>query len=239
MSVPIDESAIHAGLRQYELAMVRRLPLLQGIGSRDLARLLELATVREFERNHMLFYQGDKAGRFYVVLRGWVRIYRSIEDGSEVTINLFTDGEGFAEAALLAGGNYPVNGVTADRSRLLIIPAKGFLNYLNDNPSLCFNMMASMARKLQGFVRQVEQISHRTTTQRLAAFLATLTRGASGPCRLRLPLDKHLIAARLGMQPETFSRALAKLRKHGVHVDGEVVTIDDCNRLRALIGKDD
>ena len=46
-----------------------------------------------------------------------------------------------------------------------------------------------------------------------------------GPCRIELPLDKNLIAARLGMQPETLSRGLTKLRTAGVEGDGAVLRV--------------
>jgi CRP/FNR family transcriptional regulator, dissimilatory nitrate respiration regulator len=46
---------------------------------------------------------------------------------------------------------------------------------------------------------------------------------------IELPLDKSLIAARLGMQPETFSRSVARLRGDG----GGRVVVGDVRRLRA------
>ena len=68
--------------------------------------------------------------------------------------------------------------------------------------------MAAMARQLQTLVFQLENVSSRSTVQRLALFLLRLCDGHTGDCRIQLPLDKNLIAARLGMQPETLSRAL-------------------------------
>jgi CRP-like cAMP-binding protein len=59
---------------------------------------------------------------------------------------------------------------------------------------------------------------------------------AEGPVELHLPIDKALIAARLGMQPETFSRALARLRSEGVESVGDRVRVGDIARLRELAG---
>ncbi|HEY9163336.1 MAG TPA: helix-turn-helix domain-containing protein, partial [Magnetovibrio sp.] len=50
-----------------------------------------------------------------------------------------------------------------------------------------------------------------------------------------LPMDKSLIAARLGMQPETFSRALAKLKSAGVENSGSDIVIQDVDQLRDII----
>jgi len=51
---------------------------------------------------------------------------------------------------------------------------------------------------------------------------------------VRLPLDKALIAGRLGMQPETLSRSLAKLRRLGIESKGAEVSIPDVLALKRL-----
>jgi hypothetical protein len=52
---------------------------------------------------------------------------------------------------------------------------------------------------------------------------------------VHLPVEKALIAARLGMQPETLSRGLARLRRVGVVVHAREVEIPDVAALRALV----
>ena len=231
------DAAAHLGLGERDLVMIRSVQMLQAVSDADLVRLLEVASVRSYARNQTIFTQGDLADRFFIVLDGWARVYRSLPDGSEVTINLFTDGESFAEAAVFDEGRYPASAVSADDSRFLVVRGTGFRRCLGESPSLAFAMMASMARKLHFLVRQVEQLSHRTTMQRVAAFLLTLAERSQGPATIHLPIDKHLIAARLGMQPETFSRALAKLRSHGVVCSGDEITIESCHILAAICGR--
>ena len=49
---------------------------------------------------------------------------------------------------------------------------------------------------------------------------------------VKLPYDKTLVASKLGMQPETFSRALSKLKKNtGIEVQGSIITIPDFKML--------
>ena len=56
----------------------------------------------------------------------------------------------------------------------------------------------------------------------------------SGPAAIALPYEKALIANRLGMQPESFSRALARLRDLGVTVERDNVHIKDLAKLIAF-----
>jgi CRP/FNR family transcriptional regulator, dissimilatory nitrate respiration regulator len=61
----------------------------------------------------------------------------------------------------------------------------------------------------------------------------------SGNASFMLPVEKSLVARRLGIQPETFSRALAKLKPVGVEVQGAVVSIADIDALREYCQEDD
>jgi CRP-like cAMP-binding protein len=128
-----------------------------------------------------------------------------------------------------------MTGQTAEASRLLAVPAASFLRQLYEHVGLCRNMMLLMAHRLSAVQQQLEQVSSRSTVQRVALFLLRLCRCEQGACLVELPLDKTFIAARLGMQPETLSRAFAKLRQHGVEVNGDRVRIEEVARLHLLV----
>jgi len=235
MRDPVTIAALGIGLGESELAVVRDLTLFRTVSDSEMIELIKTMHVRDYGRDQLLFTQGDPADRIFVVLDGWVRLFRSTEDGGEVTINLFSSGEILAEAAPFLGNAYPVSGITAQDTRLLVVSATKLLSYLERNPKVCFGMMASMAMKLQGFLRQVEQLSSRSATERLASFILSLAGGTQGSCTVRLPVEKRLIASRLGMQPESFSRALSRLKREGVIASGNTLQIDDCKRLQALV----
>ncbi|MFO0349804.1 MAG: helix-turn-helix domain-containing protein, partial [Alphaproteobacteria bacterium] len=55
------------------------------------------------------------------------------------------------------------------------------------------------------------------------------------PASLTLPGMKKQVATRLGIQPETFSRTLRKLRAFGVEANGDLIRIRSVERLAALV----
>ena len=69
--------------------------------------------------------------------------------------------------------------------------------------------------------------------QRVAEFLLDLAAG-DGACTVALPYNKTLIAGRLGMKPESLSRAFAKLRELGVRVNQSSAAISSVSRLHDL-----
>ena len=234
-SAETDETFVRrTGITLQDMLMLCRLPIFSGLENCVIAGLLSHAWVQSYPRNAVLFLQEEPAERFYVVFDGWVKLYRTSRQGEESVIGVFTCGESFAEAAIFDKAVYPVTASTVEDSRLLVIPAKHFLQHLTEHGEYALKMMASMSRHMRRMVQQVEQLTLKSSTQRVAGFLLRLCPQDRGPAVIQLPLDKALIAGRLGMQPETLSRCLAKLRQVGVVSKGARVSIADVDALRAL-----
>ena len=124
------------------------------------------------------------------------------------------------------------------KKRLLRISCATLLQNVRDNPQFAFSMLASTSRHLQGLVRQIEQLKTYTGAQRVARFLATLCPVEEGSCTIGLPYDKALIAGRLGMKPESLSRAFARLRNVGVRVEQSAAAITSVELLRDYANED-
>lgn len=226
------------GLEAPDWQLIRRLPLFEGLEASMLERLLEPGRVVCPARGEQLFARGDRAACFYIILVGWVKVFRTTPDGRESVVHVFTRGESFAEAAIFAGGDYPVSASAATPSRLLAVPAEPFLAMLEQEPRVARNMLAAMSRHLRELVTALEQLQAHSASQRLANFLLGLVPAEGAEADLHLPIDKGLIAARLGMKPETLSRALAALREEGLEVSGERVRVPDVQHLRRLASSD-
>jgi CRP-like cAMP-binding protein len=96
-------------------------------------------------------------------------------------------------------------------------------------------MLASASYQLKFLIEQIEQFKVRSAPQRIADFIVQLAQTKEGPAVVELPFEKSLLANRLGMKPESFSRALGKLRSHGVTVEREVITVADVGHLLSFI----
>ena len=221
-----------AGISASDEALLAALPLFSGMAPETLRALLADAAVHRRPRHAMLFAQGDPAAHFFVVLSGWVKLFRVAPDGRETVIAVFARGESFAEAASFAEGRFPVNAQVVDDARVLAVPAASFAARVRRQPDLAFDMLASMSRHLRVLVREVEQRTVKSAPQRVGAFLAKLCPADSDAAEVDLPTEKALVASRLGMRAETLSRAMAALRAVGVRSRDRRVTIADVGALR-------
>lgn len=215
-----------------DYALVKRTALFSALPENVLESLLSETSCRIASSGEVLFLQGEPAKACYIVLDGWVKIYRLTPGGEEAVVAVFARSQSFAEAAVFTNGEYPVNAEAVTTARLLRIPCDALLQRIHENPQIALSMLASTSRHLQQLVRQIEQLKTYSSAQRVARFLTSLCPADEGECKIGLPYDKALIAGRLGMKPESLSRAFARLRSVGVKVERDAAAIRDVARLK-------
>lgn len=200
--------------------------------------LLERATTNAYDRGANIFLQGDPASSVHIVLEGWVKLFRISPNGSEAVVGIFTKGRSFGEAAAFRSDVYPVSAEAVTDCRLLQVRAALVLETMKSRPELCTAILASTFRHLHSLVSQIEQLKAQTGAQRVAEFLLELCPVKEGACTVTLPYDKVLIAGRLGMKPESLSRAFARLRGLGVMVKQNHAALADVEKLRDYVEED-
>lgn len=222
-----------------DIDVIKMQPLFSNLSDSIFNRVVENAQARSYPKGRMIFQRGDRADYFYVVLEGWVKVFRQTPDGDEALLNIFSRGDMMAEAAAFMGAGYPASAEVVDDCRLVALESKRVISMVKEDPDVALSMLASMSRHLHHLVHEVECLKTRTASQRLIEFLLRRCPKESGPCVFELPYDKNLIATRLGIQPQSLSRLLSRLREFGVTTEQNAVHIQDITRLREFVPEEE
>ncbi|MCV2873475.1 Crp/Fnr family transcriptional regulator [Defluviimonas sp. WL0050] len=218
--------------------IARRSILLAAVPPDICNHLLTNAHIRSFDRGGTIFLQGERAAAIYIVADGWVKLYRIAPNGAEAIVGTFTNGASFGEAVAFRHDSYPVSAEAVTDCTLIRIEADVFLRVIRESPEIAISILSATFAHLHSLVAQIEQLKAQTGAQRVAEFLLELSNCTSGRCEVTLPYDKVLIAGRLGMKPESLSRAFARLKGYGVSIRQNVALIDDVAALRDYIEED-
>jgi CRP-like cAMP-binding protein len=200
--------------------------------------ILQRSLTKTYKRGETIFCQGDEARNIFVVLDGWVKLFRITPTGAEAVVGIFTKGRSFGEAVAFENASYPVTAEAVTDSRLLLVRTSLLTSMMRDKPEIAIAILSSTFRHLHSLVAQVEQLKAHTGAQRVAEFLLELCDVDSGSCTITLPYDKTLIAGRLGMQPQSLSRAFSRLETQGVKITHNQATIADIAQLRDYMLED-
>lgn len=215
--------------------IIRKTSLFQNIDMDILEQLISQGHQKTYAKGRDLFVMGDQADAFFIILEGWVKLYRSTREGEEMIIHVFGPGEEFAEAAIFNDSRiYPANAQAIENVTVLEIPRSFFIQQIEEDSRFALRMLGAIAMRQHYLVQQLEQVTTRSAPQRIGAFLIRFCRRekqATEGWLVDLPYDKSIISTRLNIKPETFSRALAKLEPYGVKVNDGHIIIEDMGKL--------
>ncbi len=210
---------------------LRDLPLFSSVDDATLARLSIEAKVETYDDGAAIFRQGDPVSAVVVLLHGFVKILRMASCGDETLIGIRADGETVGEPPTEVVETHRISAEAIGPTSVLKIPAARFLRFMKESPPLCAAVVQDSKDKIAALVSEIESLKAQNADQRLAHFILSLCPPGEEQCRFRLPYDKRLIAAQLGVKQETLSRAFAKLREHGVRTETRDVLVESVSRL--------
>lgn len=185
-----------------------------------------------------LFFQGDDAVSFYLVLSGRIKLYRVSPEGKEKVVEIMEKDATFAEALMFMDQpHYPVTATALAPSRVIGINSRDFKSMLRESVDTCFLLLGSMCFRLRGLIREIDALSLDTGTVRTVSYL--LEQAPQDRDEFELQVAKSVIASRLSVKPETFSRILKNLHEQEiVSIDGRNVTIHDRGTMIDLTNSD-
>lgn len=203
-------------------------PLFAGLDAATMQDILKFARVVSHNKGSMIFVQGEQAARFYIILEGWIKLFKGNVEGQESVLQVMTRGGALLETTIFSHAPFQVSAQAAENAKLLSIPASIMREKLQHDKQLAINMLSMAAGRSKDLISHFGQLTLKTVTQRVGWFLLKLFL-ERGECALdlKLPYDKSLIAGFLGMKPETFSRTLQVLKERGIDIDRNTVTLPD------------
>jgi len=220
---------------------LRGIYLFSVLDDEQLAAVINTTRVVRLAEGERLFDHGQPSRHYFFLRSGQVKLFRSSREGGEKVIEIVRSGETFAEAVMFMGEGrgYPVSAQAIVASELLEFEQASMLGVLEQSTPTCMRLMAGMSRRLRQQVDEIDRLTLHNATYRLATFLLQqIPRGVLESPALHLTTPKHVIASRLAIQPETFSRILARLAESGcVEVHGHSIVLTDIEALREIISQ--
>ncbi len=215
---------------------LKRLPLFADFSAQELTTLAAQTQESYVPRCTPIFRRGDPCRGFHVVIYGQVKLGFLSVQGDEKIVEIIGPGFSFGEALMFMEKPYIVGATALADTMLLHIGKEAVFAELEHNPAFARRMLAGMSRRLHGLIKDVESYSLRSGSQRIVGYLLKDEPDGDG-AQVTLAVSKKLLASRLNLTPEYFSRVLHDLSEHGmIAVKGRQITILDMERLRAYEG---
>jgi CRP-like cAMP-binding protein len=217
---------------------LRNLPLFRELAPEELDRIAAATAQVRAPAGTILFRRGEPCAGLHVIVYGQVKLAFTTAAGAEKVLDILGPGASFGEAVMFLERPYVVAAETLADALLLAIGKHAVFAELERNPKFARKMLAGLAQRLHGLVHDLESHTLRSGTQRVIGyFLRDLPAAAGGPVEIELPTSKGVVASRLDITREHFSRILHELSAAGlIEVRGRRIRILNPPGLRAFGG---
>lgn len=211
-------------------AILGKLPMFSEMNAEELGRLAAHTLPQRFAKGEAVFHAGDPCTGFHIVVYGQVKLGFHSPQGGEKVVEIIGPGQSFGEALMFLEKPYIVYAHALADSLLLHVAKHAVFDELGRDPVFARKMLSGLSRRLHGLVKDVEAYSLRSSAER---FIGFLLRDDEAPAEVELSAGKSVVASRLNMTPEHFSRVLGELSSAGlIKVEGKTVHILDVEGLR-------
>lgn len=218
---------------------IRQNPLLGDLPEREMELLEQVTENHEFRRRSPIWEPGSPANTVFLVRSGIVKLYKTSDEGRELTLQFFTKDNLFGELVVVSEVPHDTCAEAYEDTQLLGIAKDDFLRVLMRNPGLAMKVMRLVGDRRRQLEHRVENLLFRSAHARLAALFLELA-GSFGVRDSRgvivnLKLTHREIASLIGATRETVSFAILDLRRDSlILTEGKRVIILDEAGLKKL-----
>ena len=214
--------------------LLARIPLLSGLNPDEIAAIARGTRDVRTARGDILFHKGDQPTGFHLIAEGQIKLGFTSSSGAEKVIDIMGPGQTFGEAVMFMDKPYPVFAQALSESRLLHISKQVMLDELERDPLFSRKMIASLSVRLHHLITDVESYSLHSGRQRIIGYLLRDNMETDAQSlTVTLPTSKGVIASRLNLTQEHFSRILHELQENGlITVQGRKIGIPNVEKLR-------
>lgn len=144
--------------------MLEKIVLFKGLTSDQISQLVKVAKSENFKAGEIVFKEGEKGDRLFIILSGSVRISKEIPGSGEEALAVLKPGDFFGEMSLIDDVERSADAIANEPSTLLSIDRNSFDSILFLNKEMAYTILWNFVKTLSKRLRD--------TNEKLRALLA-------------------------------------------------------------------
>jgi CRP-like cAMP-binding protein/CheY-like chemotaxis protein len=202
-------------------------------GLAELKRIIQERKTRQFKKNQVIYYEGDKGNGLYLIIKGNVKTIKLAEDGRELMTGIYTADSYLGTHALLSNEAYTDTATALDDSVLCLIPKDLLEPLLNYYPDVSREFIKLLSNDIREKEEQLMQLAYHSVRKRMAESMVRLHKQHTSDQSFKITRED--LAAMAGMATETVSRTLSDFKDEGlIEKKGSTITILNLQKLEKM-----
>jgi CRP/FNR family transcriptional regulator, cyclic AMP receptor protein len=238
-----DPTAVDPGTAQRcsVTAIVARTPMLRGLSEDILDQVTRTMSMVEVARHAVIFGQGERDDRAYVLVAGRVKLTRSSGPDKDTLLAVLAPGDLFGEIQALDPGPRTSTATAQTPVRVAVIERADLCRLLAAHPGLAANLLRILARRQRRLEATLADMVFTDVPGRIAKALLHLAqrfgRDQDGTLFVDHGLTQVEIAQYVGTSRETVNKVLRTFAHRGwLRLSGKKLRIEQPESLARRAG---
>jgi CRP-like cAMP-binding protein len=203
-------------------------------GLNELKKIIQERKSRQFKKNQVIYYDGDRGTGLYLVISGKIKTIRLAEDGRELMTGIVGSEEYLGVNALLSNEPYTDTATALEDSVACLIPKDQLEQLLNLYPEVAREFIKLLANNIRDKEDQLMQLAYHSVRKRMAEAMIRLFRQQADATE-GFKISRENLAAMAGMATETVSRTLSDFKEEGlIEKKGSLITLLEPDKLEKM-----
>lgn len=199
-------------------------------GIASLQELTESCNINTYKKKHTIYQEGNYPNKLFFIKKGKIKTYKTNDNGKELIIDLFNEGDFFGYIALLEISKYKETAEALDDCELCIISKEDFELIIN-NREVAQKFIALLAKNISEKEDQLLGLAYNSLRKRVADALLTLQNKykSGNEEKFSIQISREDLANIAGTATESLIRTLSdfKAEKLVEIKDGNIIILNE------------
>lgn len=194
--------------------------------------------INKYKKKQAIYTEGNHPNRLYFVLKGKIKTYKTNEDGKELVIDLFRQGDFLGHIALLEGSAYKDTAEALAETELAVIPKEDFDELINNNPEITKKFIQLLAKNISEKEEHLLGLAYNSLRKKVADSLLKLQQKYQKKNEEKFSIDisRESLATIAGTATESLIRTLSDFRSEKIiEITNGTISIINQKKLENLI----
>jgi DNA-binding response OmpR family regulator len=238
-------NAVDSRLKRVELLKQELSPGIDGVSqllhSGDnvtLEQLAENRNINKYKKKQLIYSEGNHPLRLYYIMKGKVKTFKTNDDGKELVVDLYNEGDFLGYIALLEGSVYKDTAEAMEDCELAIIPKEDFETLLSSSPDVARKFIQLLAKNVTEKEDQLLGMAYNSLRKKVADALMSLKKKYKQPEKDQFTIDisRENLATIAGTATESLIRTLSDFKSEKlIDIHNGAITIINDKKLGNLI----
>lgn len=212
--------------------------LISASSSKDiLQQFVANRSVNTYRKKQLIYAEGNHALRLFYIQKGKVRTYKTNDEGKELVMGLYNEGDFIGYVSLLEGTAYKENAETIEESEIVVIPKEEFEQLIHAHADIMRQFIRMLARNVSEREEQLLGIAYNSLRKKVAeALISIYKKYGDGKEPFVIDMSRESLATIAGTAKESLIRTLSDFREERlIDISGRQIIILNEKKLANLI----